>query len=1358
MLVLNFFALLISIAPSAKAQANLTISKTVDKLIAYPGETLIYTIAFNNTASPLPGNESSHVWINDTLPNHVTYVSNTSESVGLINMSWRTGNTLHFLFMNVPGGGIEYSFDIVVTVNLTTPPWSFLNNKVNMTYTNAIGIWQGQDFANASATVFAPRIKPVKTVDRSQAYPGDHLNYTLYFNNTGNDVAYNVTIDDVLPQNVTYLSDSGASVPCTSNTANLPLMQFNCSWVAPGSSSITIEVMVNIGLGDGITVDNLMIVDYQTLTGVPLQTEIASAQTVVRTSSFTFAKMVDKQIVGPDDFINYTIYFNNTGSAAGAFAWLNDTLPDDVLYLGSSIPPYSANGQDYSWNLTEANLYPGPHMLIIYALVMTQSGNWLNNTATFEYTDPNGNYVGNRTSRADVQFYAMPSFTLEKTSDKSEVSRNEVFNYTIHFNNTGNGNALYVWINDSLPSNVTYMSDTSASIPGGMKIGDYNWSFTNLAPGGYSFDITVIVDSNARNGTVLWNEVDLEYTDAGGLPIEKLKANATVQVVSIPLIDTAITVDKQMATKNEVLNYTIYYNNTGNGYASNLELNVSLSPGLTFLDSKIPPDPGSLPELKWTVIDLFPGTNSFWMTAKVNSDVLNGQVLKASLYSNYTDEDQKVQRGQPAYASTTVGFPEMTVEKEANMPEFHPGDELIYIITFKNTGLVPASYVWVNDTFLANLIYINNTADSLPYYQGCTLVPNKFMCVFADVPSGAHSFNVTYRVGDNLADGAPVNSLIDLEYVDYLYNHWSTNYGHFAFSYRPVIIGNLEAYKATASIGDLVDLVISFDNNGGANATQLWVNLSAPGFTYMDDDSNSVTGTGGGSMQEPWKWLFTDVSPGAHLFTVSAMMNGGVVDGEILTVSFGCEYAYNDVWFAIDGNRTGDVVVKGSPYFELQVSLDRPDPSPGTEIMYTVSFENIGNAPAMFVWINMSIPHGMTYVSDTHSAAQGIGSAEMTEVGSWLFENVGIGPHDYVVVLRSDKDLPDGAKLIPVFELEYADYYGARYGPVFASAETDLSRPVFGLSVAVTETSPEPGQIIIFTVTINNTGNASSGLVTVKLVSEDLNYVDDDADALNGTRPGDLTFAFPGLGKGEHSFDLVAKVDGETTKSFLNATFEVEYADTTNSTAWETNRTVRLTLEIDIPIIVPQVPVNMLPILLVVVALIGMGSMLLSENTKYGLFFFFLPLYTKLRKKNILEHETRGMIRGYVIANPGDHFNSIKKALSLNNGTLAYHLHVLEREGLIKSKRWGKFTRFYPSGMKLPENGSRYSEIQKIIMTKIGETPGISQKEIAAVMGVTKSTINYHINRLTELGVVDARRAGIKIRYFLVEEVEPLDS
>ncbi len=153
------------------------------------------------------------------------------------------------------------------------------------------------------------------------------------------------------------------------------------------------------------------------------------------------------------------------------------------------------------------------------------------------------------------------------------------------------------------------------------------------------------------------------------------------------------------------------------------------------------------------------------------------------------------------------------------------------------------------------------------------------------------------------------------------------------------------------------------------------------------------------------------------------------------------------------------------------------------------------------------------------------------------------------------------------------------------------------------------------------------------------------------------------------------------------------------------------------------------------------------ESTKLGLFLLFAPLYTKLKREQILDHETRGMIRGYVVANPGDHFNAIKASLGLTNGTLAYHLRVLEREKILRSKKDGKFRRFYPFEMRVSDNGEP-TEIQRTILGLIEETPGISQKDIASFLGVTQPTVNYHIERLKELGTVRVERRGIRVFYY----------
>jgi predicted transcriptional regulator len=161
-----------------------------------------------------------------------------------------------------------------------------------------------------------------------------------------------------------------------------------------------------------------------------------------------------------------------------------------------------------------------------------------------------------------------------------------------------------------------------------------------------------------------------------------------------------------------------------------------------------------------------------------------------------------------------------------------------------------------------------------------------------------------------------------------------------------------------------------------------------------------------------------------------------------------------------------------------------------------------------------------------------------------------------------------------------------------------------------------------------------------------------------------------------------------------------------------------------------------------------------TEIGKYKLFTFLAPLYLKTKKEEVLDNFIRGQIYGYIKANPGDHYNSIKRALDIDNGVFTYHLNVLEREGLIKSRRSGMYRCFYPIAAKIPEeNGSGLNETQLLIVEKIKETPGISQKDIASLLGVSPSTIDYHIRKLISTNIVRSERIGMRIKYYLKENV-----
>jgi DNA-binding MarR family transcriptional regulator len=165
-----------------------------------------------------------------------------------------------------------------------------------------------------------------------------------------------------------------------------------------------------------------------------------------------------------------------------------------------------------------------------------------------------------------------------------------------------------------------------------------------------------------------------------------------------------------------------------------------------------------------------------------------------------------------------------------------------------------------------------------------------------------------------------------------------------------------------------------------------------------------------------------------------------------------------------------------------------------------------------------------------------------------------------------------------------------------------------------------------------------------------------------------------------------------------------------------------------------------------------------SENVKYSLLMIFIPLYSKIKREQVLDHFVRGQIYGYVLANPGEHYNAIKVALGLTNGSLAHHLKTLEREQFLKSKRFGLYRRFYPMNMRIPEDGFfAPNEIQKTIVDIIRTNPGITQKEIALHLGLTPPTVNYHISILREHRAIRVERAGRKTHCF-VADAEPTDA
>jgi uncharacterized membrane protein/predicted transcriptional regulator len=184
-------------------------------------------------------------------------------------------------------------------------------------------------------------------------------------------------------------------------------------------------------------------------------------------------------------------------------------------------------------------------------------------------------------------------------------------------------------------------------------------------------------------------------------------------------------------------------------------------------------------------------------------------------------------------------------------------------------------------------------------------------------------------------------------------------------------------------------------------------------------------------------------------------------------------------------------------------------------------------------------------------------------------------------------------------------------------------------------------------------------------------------------------------------------------------------------------------------------PTQAAPVALASFSILVLIALAFTEIGKLSLIStVFLPLFVKLNPDEVLDQYLRGQIHGYIIANPGEHYNAIKDQLGVTNGALAYHLRVLEKAGLIRAQRDGMYKRFYPMGVKIPKR-RRLSIFQEAVVKAVRDNPEVSQKRVAELLGVSNQVVNYHVKQLEDSGVLKVDRTARASKLILGPEAPP---
>lgn len=121
----------------------------------------------------------------------------------------------------------------------------------------------------------------------------------------------------------------------------------------------------------------------------------------------------------------------------------------------------------------------------------------------------------------------------------------------------------------------------------------------------------------------------------------------------------------------------------------------------------------------------------------------------------------------------------------------------------------------------------------------------------------------------------------------------------------------------------------------------------------------------------------------------------------------------------------------------------------------------------------------------------------------------------------------------------------------------------------------------------------------------------------------------------------------------------------------------------------------------------------------------------------------RTEVREYVHDHPGVHFNALVESLDQATGQVQHHVYRLVRDGDLEAASLYGRTHYYPEGF---DDGEKETiallrrETTRDLLVALLDGDGRRPAALADELGVARSTLEYHLDRLVECGVVEKRR------------------
>lgn len=153
-----------------------------------------------------------------------------------------------------------------------------------------------------------------------------------------------------------------------------------------------------------------------------------------------------------------------------------------------------------------------------------------------------------------------------------------------------------------------------------------------------------------------------------------------------------------------------------------------------------------------------------------------------------------------------------------------------------------------------------------------------------------------------------------------------------------------------------------------------------------------------------------------------------------------------------------------------------------------------------------------------------------------------------------------------------------------------------------------------------------------------------------------------------------------------------------------------------------------------------------------------LALYNRVRPEGSFDNDTRRRIFDQVKDRPGQSIAEIATQVGVSHSTASYHLDRLLEFNLLASTQDGNKMRFFVNGGVFSENERRIlaalsnAETRRLLATIVAN-PGSYRAELTSFLQVSSPTVNWHLQRLLQCGLVTEAHRG-RNRYLFADRAK----